>query len=82
MLSMEEILVVAARRGGDQSNQDEFSAQQFKKERRVKSGAEIIIPGVLAFLEDEPVAKILAEFEKLGYITRPDTPLELAGNDV
>jgi len=39
-------------------------AEDFKRERRIKSGAEMIIPGVLSFLEDEPIMALL---EEMGY---------------
>mmetsp|Transcript_37868 Transcript_37868/g.77249 ORF Transcript_37868/g.77249 Transcript_37868/m.77249 type:complete len:404 (-) Transcript_37868:50-1261(-) len=35
--------------------------QDYKRERRIKSGAEVIIPGVLSFLEDEPICYIVDE---------------------
>ena len=34
----------------------------FKQECRIKSGAEIIIPGVLAFLAEEPILKLFDKF--------------------
>jgi hypothetical protein len=68
-VSLKEIVEAAAAAASsmeDQSNQ--FSSDAFKKERHVNSGAEIIIPGVLSFLEDEPIVRILEEFEKAGYL--------------
>lgn len=50
----------------DASDHD-FDAAEFKKERRIKSGAEIIIPGVLSFLEDEPIVKLMEQFAAAGY---------------
>ncbi len=40
-------------------------SDDYKRERRIKSGAESIIPGVLSFLEDEPIAYLL---EQMGYL--------------
>ena len=34
---------------------------QYKRERRIKSGAEVIIPGVLPFLENEPIQKLVLD---------------------
>jgi hypothetical protein len=39
----------------------DFDPGEYKREAHIKSGAEIIIPGVVRFLEDEPVARILDE---------------------
>lgn len=39
-------------------------SEDYKRERRIKSGAEMIIPGVLSFLEDEPIAILL---QQMGY---------------
>jgi hypothetical protein len=39
-------------------------SEDYKRERRIKSGAEMIIPGVLSFLEDEPIAALL---EQMGF---------------
>lgn len=39
-------------------------SDEFKRERRIKSGAEMIIPGVLSFLEDEPIMMLL---KQMGY---------------
>lgn len=36
-------------------------SKDYKQERRIKSGAEMIIPGVLSFLEDEPIAALLEQ---------------------
>lgn len=40
-----------------------FNADDYKQEAHVKSGADIIVPAVMSFLEDEPVAKIITEIE-------------------
>jgi len=40
-----------------------FDPDEYKRQAHIKSGAEIIIPGVIGFLEDEPVTKILREIE-------------------
>jgi hypothetical protein len=54
-----------------------FSVGNYKHERHVKSGAEIILPGVLSFLENEPIDRIIKEFQSLGYATNniPSSPL-------
>lgn len=65
--SMKELLDLAQGMAEDAS---EFSSDGFKKERHVNSGAEIIIPGVLSFLEDEPIVRVLEEFEAAGYLPR------------
>ena len=39
-----------------------FDITEYKKQRRITSGAEIIIPRVVAFLEDEPISKLLEQF--------------------
>ena len=45
------------------SERDEtFDAHDYKQECHVKSGAEIIIPRVMSFLEDEPIAKLLEQY--------------------
>ena len=36
---------------------------QYKKDCRIKSGAEMIIPGILPYLDDEPIEKILLELK-------------------
>ena len=36
---------------------------QYKQDCHIKSGAEIIIPHVLPFLEDEPIAKLMKELQ-------------------
>jgi hypothetical protein len=36
-------------------------SDEYKRERRIKSGAETIIPGVLSFLEDEPIVDLLRQ---------------------
>lgn len=43
--------------GGDRQDED------YKRERRIKSGAEVIVAGVMAFLEDEPVANVLEKIK-------------------
>ena len=44
----------------DRGIKDEtFDPCEYKKERRIKSGAEIIIRGVIPFLENEPIEKIM-----------------------
>lgn len=35
---------------------------EYKKQRRITCGAEIIIPGVMSFLEDEPITSLLGQF--------------------
>lgn len=40
-----------------------FDADEYKRHAHVMSGAEIIVPHVLAFLEDEPIAQILGEIQ-------------------
>ncbi|KAG7344536.1 ankyrin repeat domain protein [Nitzschia inconspicua] len=69
-ISMKEILELAQ---GVANNSASFSQDTFKKERHVNSGAEIIIPGVLSFLEDEPVARILDDFQTAGYLVTTTT---------
>jgi hypothetical protein len=64
--TLEEILDSAA----VGSNTDApFSTDDYKHERHVKSGAEMILPGVLSFLENEPIDRIIEEFQSLGYAT-------------
>lgn len=41
----------------------EFDADEYKREAHVTSGADIIIPGVMSFLEDEPVTRIIKEIQ-------------------
>ncbi len=41
---------------------------KWKRHRRIVSGAEIIVPNVLSFLEDEPVERILNQFRSYGYL--------------
>ena len=41
---------------------------KWKTHRRIVSGAEIIVPNVLSFLEDEPVERILEQFRSYGYL--------------
>jgi Ankyrin repeats (3 copies) len=77
-VSMKEILEMAQSMSDDA---DAFSAKAFKKERHVHSGAEIIIPGVLSFLEDEPVVKILDDFEKAGYLPVARTSGDTEGGE-
>jgi hypothetical protein len=43
---------------------------KWKQHRRIVSGAEIIVPNVLAFLEDEPVKRILDRFRSYGYLAK------------
>jgi hypothetical protein len=43
-----------------QRSMKDFS-DEYKRERRIKSGAETIIPGVLSFLEDEPIVDLLKQ---------------------
>jgi hypothetical protein len=45
-----------------EATDESFSANAFKQERRIKSGAEIIVPGVLSFVEDETVVKLMQQF--------------------
>jgi ankyrin repeat protein len=40
----------------------------FKRNRRIVSGVESIVPNVLSFLEDEPVERILEQFHSYGYL--------------
>jgi hypothetical protein len=69
-MPMKEIVKAAKNMAEDPSR---FSEVAFTKERHVKSGAEAIIPGVLSFLEDEPIEKILDEFENAGYLAAPES---------
>lgn len=41
----------------------EFDPEEYKKDAHIKSGADIIVRGVLSFLEDEPVAEVLDEIK-------------------
>jgi len=47
---------------------DDIDDSSFRKHRRIVSGAEIIVPNVISFLEDEPVEKILERFRSYGYL--------------
>jgi hypothetical protein len=67
-ISLKEVVDTAASMEGVSN---EFSSDAFKNERHVNSGAEIIIPGVLSFLENEPIERILEAFEREGYISAP-----------
>ena len=41
---------------------------EWKQNRKIVSGAEVIVPNVLSFLEDEPVERILSQFRSYGYL--------------
>jgi hypothetical protein len=69
-MPIKEIVKAAKNMAEDPSR---FSEVAFTKERHVKSGAEAIIPGVLSFLEDEPIEKVLDEFENAGYLAAPES---------
>jgi hypothetical protein len=70
-ISLKKIVEQAAAISVGDESREEISSDAFKKERRVNSGAEIIIPGVLSFLENEPIVQILEKFDKGGYLPGP-----------
>ena len=41
----------------------EFNIHVYKEDRRIKSGADIIIRGVMSFLESEPVDEVIVQFK-------------------
>lgn len=41
----------------------DFDPDEYKRDAHIKSGAEIIIPRVMSFLEDEPVSAILQQIK-------------------
>jgi len=44
------------------ANDNNFDAQEYKQECHIKSGAEMIVPRVLSFLEHEPIDRLLEQF--------------------
>ncbi|KAL3909917.1 MAG: hypothetical protein SGILL_007897 [Bacillariaceae sp.] len=75
-IPMKQILQTAEAMADEQSIK--FSEEAFKKERHIKSGAEGIIPEVLSFLEDEPIERILNEFQSAGYLPAPEVETQNA----
>ena len=69
--TLKEILDCAALKS---STDVPFSADDYKHERHVKSGAEMILPGVFSFLENEPIDRTIEEFQSLGYATTNNNP--------
>ena len=53
---------------GGSINTNVWEDGQYKRDRRIVSGTEIIVPNVLSFLEDEPVERILEQFRSYGYL--------------
>ncbi len=58
---------------GEPSNTDNFATKllkdnKWKSHRRIVSSAEVIVPNVMSFLQNEPVERIVEQFRSYGYL--------------